>query len=61
MPCALRALARAAGTTLPLLLLRGSACIAAASIGAEILARQCHLDQPLDVAEIAELLAAGDQ
>jgi hypothetical protein len=59
MPCALRALARAAGATLPLL--RGSARIASAGIGAQIFARQRHLDQPLDVAEIGELLAAGDQ
>src|SRR5579864_9195184 len=46
MPCTLRALARAAGATLPLLLLRGSARIAAAGIGAKVFARQRHLDEP---------------
>src|SRR3954452_5744288 len=60
MSCALRTLARAAWPALSLLL-RGRARIAAAGIGAEIFARQRHLDQPLDVAEIGELLAACDQ
>src|SRR6478752_9794964 len=59
-PCALRTLARAARPTLSLLL-RGRARIAAAGVGAAILTRQRHFDQPLDVAEIAELLAACDQ
>src|SRR3954452_3153709 len=60
MPCALRTLARAARPTLSLLL-RGRARIAAAGVGAAILTRQRHFDQPLDVAEIAQLLAACDQ
>jgi hypothetical protein len=59
-PCALRTLARAARPTLSLLL-RGRARIAAAGVGAAILTRQRHFDQPLDVAEIAQLLAACDQ
>src|SRR5437868_817427 len=57
VPCALRTLARAATSALSLLR-RGRTRIAAAGVGAVILARQRHLDQPLDVAEIAELLTA---
>src|SRR5438270_6156207 len=61
MPCALRTLARAAaGPTLPLLR-RSRARVAAACVRAVVFARQRHPDQPLDVAEVAELLAACHQ
>ncbi|MGY3078996.1 hypothetical protein ACVWZZ_005404 [Bradyrhizobium sp. LM6.10] len=43
------------------LLGRGRARIAAARVGAVVFARQRHFDQPLDVAEIGEFLAACDQ
>ena len=49
--CALRTLAWPARPALSLLL-RGSAGIAAAGIGAVVLARQRHADQPLDVAQV---------
>src|SRR4051812_14042287 len=55
MPGALRTLAGAARAALSLLC-RGWTRVAAAGVGAEILTRQCHLDQPLDVAEIGEFL-----
>ena len=60
LPCALRTLAWPARPTLSLLR-RGRTRIAATGVGAEILARQGHLDQPLDVAKIGELLATCDQ
>src|SRR4051812_38963832 len=60
MPRALRTLARAAGPALPLLR-RGRARIAAACIRAVVFAGQGHPDQPLDVTEVAELLAACHQ
>src|SRR6266702_279013 len=60
MPCALRALTRAARPA-GALLQRGWARIGAARIRAAVFPRQRHADQPLDVTEVAEFLTAGDQ
>src|SRR5437879_13319693 len=60
MPCALRALTRAARPPRALLR-RRRARIGAARIRAARFPRQRPRNQPLDVTEVAELLTAGDQ